>query len=359
MTTLENIIIELTKNPKTRPIDENALDFGSVFSDHMFIMEYAQGKGWHSPRIVPYGPIHLEPAAMCLHYGQEVFEGMKAYRAEDGTINLFRPDENFKRLNLSNDRLCIPEVDVDFCIEATKKLVEVDKDWVPSAPNTSLYLRPFIFCHEPNLGVKAGDQYLFVIIASPSGPYYKEGLNPVKIYVENTYVRTVKGGTGMAKTGGNYASSLKAGVEAHDQGYSQVLWLDGIENQYIEEVGAMNIFFRIGDEVITPELSGSILGGITRKSVVALLQKDGYKVSERRISISEVEEAHKNGQLKEVFGTGTAAVISPVGILKYNDNVMEINNQEIGELSQYLYDTLTGIQWGKTAGPEGWVVKVC
>lgn len=356
---MEKIKIELTKNPKAKPIDENSLDFGTEFSDHMFMMEYTEGKGWHSPRVVPYGPIALDPAAMCLHYGQEVFEGMKAYRTADGIINLFRPDENFKRLNVSNERLCIPPVDVEFCIEATKKLVEVDKDWVPSAPNTSLYLRPFIFSHEPNLGVKAGEQYLFVIIASPSGPYYPEGLNPVKIYVENQYVRTVKGGTGMAKTGGNYASSLKAGVEAHDQGYSQVLWLDGIENKYIEEVGAMNIFFRIGDEVITPELSGSILSGITRKSVVSLLQKEGYKVSERRISIAEVEEAYQKGELKEVFGTGTAAVISPVGILKYKENVMEINQQQIGELSQHLYDTLTNIQWGRATDSENWVVKVC
>lgn len=356
---MEEIRVELTKNPKAKPQDESKLAFGTTFSDHMFVMDYTEGKGWHDPRIVPFGDVALDPAAVCLHYGQTTFEGLKAYRAADGSINLFRPDENYKRLNVSDDRLCIPELDVDFCIEATRKLVEVDKDWVPSAPNTSLYIRPFVFSTNPDLSTHAGSEYKFMIICSPSGPYYPEGLNPVKIYVEGKYVRAVKGGTGMAKTGGNYAASMKSGEEAHQQGYSQVLWLDGVENKYIEEVGAMNIMFVIGDEVVTPELSGSILSGITRKSVIALLRAEGRKVSERRISIQEVEEAYDKGLLKEAFGTGTAAVISPVGVLKYKDKVMTINNGEIGQVSQHLYDTLTDIQWGRSEGPEGWIVKVC
>lgn len=356
---MESIKIELTAYPKQKPQDENNLPFGRNYSDHMFIMDYKKGKGWHDARIVPYAPILLDPAAMCLHYGQEVFEGMKAYRTQEGKINLFRPYENFKRLNVSNERLCIPELDVDFCVEALKKLVETEKDWVPSAPNASLYIRPFIIATEAHLGVKAADEYMFIIICSPSGPYYKEGLNPVKIYVEENYVRAVKGGTGMAKTGGNYASSIAADVKAHEEGYSQVLWLDGVEKKYIEEVGAMNIFFVIGDEICTPMLNGSILSGITRKSMIEVLRSEGYKVNERRISIAEVEQAYDSGLLKEVFGTGTAAVISPVGTLKAGDRVMEINGGKIGTISQHLYDTLTGIQWGKIKDTYGWVVEVC
>ncbi len=353
------IRIERTSTPKAKPVDENNLPFGCTFSDHMFVMNYSEGKGWHDARIVPYAPFQIDPAAMCLHYGQTVFEGMKAYRAADGRILLFRPEENYLRMNVSNERLCIPPVDVDFCVEATKKLVEVEKEWVPHVPNTSLYLRPFVIATEPHLGVKVADEYLFFILCSPSGPYYPEGLNPVKIYVETNYVRAVKGGTGMAKTGGNYASSLKAGEEAHRQHYSQVLWLDGVEKKYIEEVGAMNIFFVIGDEAVTPMLSGSILSGITRKSVVELLKKEGYQVSERRVSIQEIEDAYDKGLLKEVFGTGTAAVISPVGELKVGDKVMQINDGKIGQLSQHLYNTLTAIQWGKIEGPKGWSIEVC
>ncbi len=356
---MQEIRVELTKNPKAKPQDENNLTFGTTFSDHMFVMDYKEGRGWYDPRIVPYAPVALDPAAVCLHYGQTTFEGMKAYRAADGAINLFRPDENYKRLNVSDDRLCIPELDVDFCIEATKKLVEIDRDWVPSAPNTSLYIRPFVFATNPDLATNAGTEYTFMIITGPTGPYYPEGLNPVKIYVESKYVRAVKGGTGMAKTGGNYAASMKSGQEAHDQGYSQVLWLDGVENKYIEEVGAMNIMFVIGDEVVTPELSGSILSGITRKSILELLKAEGRKVSERRISIEELEEAYDKGLLREAFGTGTAAVISPVGVLKYKDKVMTINDGRIGEISQHLYDSLTDIQWGRAQGPDGWIVKVC
>ena len=356
---MQNIKIELTKTPKAKPTDESKLGFGKIFSDHMFIMDYDTGMGWHDARIVPYGDITMSPAAMCLHYGQEVFEGMKAYRTAEGKIQLFRPEENFKRLNLSNQRLVIPQIDEEFAIEAVKELVKVDADWVPHAEGTSLYIRPFIIACDPFLGVRPGDKYMFIIILAPSGAYYASGLNPVSIYVEKNYVRAVKGGMGFAKTGGNYAASLIGQDEAHKENYSQVLWLDGVERKYIEEVGAMNIFFVIGDEVVTPELQGSILPGITRKSVLELCRSWGMKANERRISIDEIADAYKNGQLKEVFGTGTAAVISPVGHLKYGDLVMEINNNEIGAISQKLYDTMTGIQWGRLPDEFGWIKPVC
>ena len=355
---MANIKIELTKSPKLKPQDETKLGFGQTFTDHMFIMDYDTGLGWHDARIVPYAPIEMSPAAMCLHYGQEVFEGMKAYRTESGKINLFRPEENFKRLNVSNERLVIPAIDVDFAVEAVKELVKIEADWVPSADGASLYIRPFIIAVDPFLGVRPGDKYMFMIILSPSGAYYSSGLNPVSIYVEQNYVRAVKGGMGFTKTGGNYAASLIGQNEAHKQNYSQVLWLDGVERKYIEEVGAMNIFFVIGDEVVTPSLQGSILSGITRKSVIELCNAWGLKVSERKISIDEVADAYKNGQLKEVFGTGTAAVISPVGHLKWGEMLMEINDNKIGEISQKLYDTMTGIQWSKIEDKFNWVVEV-
>ena len=355
---MQEITIQRTTTPKQKPVDETKLGFGSVFTDHMFLMNYKTGEGWINPRIVPYGPIDLDPAAMCLHYGQEIFEGMKAYRADDGRIMLFRPEENFKRMNASNERLCIPQVDVDFCVHAVNELVKLEKDWVPHIKDTSLYIRPFVFATDPHLGVRAGDEYTFAIILAPSGPYYAEGLKPVKIYVEHKWARAVKGGTGMAKAAGNYATSLIAQVEAHDQGYSQVLWLDGAQKKYIEEVGAMNIFFKIGDEIVTPMLSGSILPGITRKSVLELLRSLGYNATERLIPMQELVDAYNAGELKEVFGTGTAAVISPVGTLKYDDLVMTINNGEIGPVSQMLYDKLTGIQWGREPDTFGWTREV-
>ncbi|MBC8570054.1 branched-chain amino acid aminotransferase [Zongyangia hominis] len=355
---MNNLRIELAKNLKPKPQDETKLGFGDIFTDHMFLMDYDEGQGWHDARIVPYGPLPLDPAAMALHYSQEVFEGMKAYRAEDGRILLFRPQENFARLNRSNDRVCIPQIDEEFALQALIELLKIEKDWVPHLKDTSLYIRPFIIASDAHLGVRPANSYLFVIILSPSGPYYKEGLNPVKLYVENNYVRTVRGGTGMAKTGGNYAASLKAQVEAHEQNYSQVLWLDGVEKKYIEEVGAMNVFFVIDGEVITPELVGSILPGITRKSCIEMLRGMGYKVTERRLSIQEVAEAYKAGKLDEAFGTGTAAVISPIGHIKWGDLIMDINNNEIGDISMKLYNELTGLQWGRIPDPYGWVVEV-
>lgn len=353
-----DIRIERTTTPKEKPTDESKLGFGHIFTDHMFVMNYDTGLGWHDARIVPFGDISLSPAAMCLHYGQEIFEGLKAYRTADGSVQLFRPDENFKRMNVSNERMVIPPVNEEDCLQALKTLVKLEEDWVPHTDGASLYIRPFIFATDPYVGVRPADHYLFIIILSPSGAYYSTGLNPVKIYVEKKYVRAVRGGTGFAKTAANYAISLKGQQEAHEQDYEQVLWLDGVEQKYIEEVGSMNIFFVIDGEVITPQLTGSVLPGITRKSALEICKKRGYKVSERRITIEEVAKAYDEGKLNEVFGTGTAAVISPVGHLKWGDKIMTINNNEIGPISQMLYDTMTGIQWGKIEDEFGWTVKI-
>ncbi len=353
-----DIKIERTSTPKEKPTDETKLGFGHIFTDHMFIMNYDAGQGWHDARIVPYGNLSLSPASMCLHYGQEIFEGLKAYRTADGSVQLFRPDENFKRMNVSNERMVIPAINEEDMLYALKKLIEIENDWVPHTEGTSLYIRPFIISTDPYVGVKPADHYLFMIILSPSGAYYSTGLNPVKIYVEKKYVRAVRGGTGFAKTAANYAISLKGQEEAHEQDYEQVLWLDGVEQKYVEEVGSMNIFFVIDGEVITPELTGSVLPGITRKSAIEICKSKGYKVTERRISIEEIAQAYDDGKLDEVFGTGTAAVISPVGHLKWGDKIMTINDNKIGSISQMLYDTLTGIQWGTIEDTFNWIVKI-
>lgn len=355
---MQEIKVELTKHPKEKPAPGASLPFGSIFTDHMFIMNYDLGQGWHDPRIVPYGPIEMEPSAMCLHYGQSVFEGMKAYHTQDNRTLLFRPDKNMARLNVSNDRLCIPPIDEEFAKEAIEKLVSIEEDWIPHEDGTSLYIRPFIIGVDPHIGVHPAHHLLFIVICCPVGAYYPEGLDPVKIYVETNYVRAVRGGMGFTKTAGNYAASLKAQDEAEQQDYTQVLWLDGVERKYIEEVGTMNVFFVIDDEIVTPGLQGSILSGITRMSCIELLRSWGLKVSERKLSIQEVADAASEGRLKEAFGTGTAAVISPIGHLKWGDDVMEINHGEIGPLSHRLYDTLTGIQWGKIPDDFGWTVEV-
>ena len=352
------ISITKTTTPKQKPQDQSKLGFGNYYTDHMFIMNYDDGEGWHDARIVPYAPIPLDPAAMCLHYGLEVFEGMKAYRTPDNRIQLFRPEKNMARLNVSNERLCIPKIDEEFCVEAIKKLVAIDSDWIPSLPGTSLYIRPFIFAVDAHVGVHPAHHLMFVVILSPVGAYYPNGLDPVDIYVEQKYVRAVKGGMGFTKTGGNYAASLKAQDEAEDKGYTQVLWLDGVDRKYIEEVGTMNVFFVIGDEIVTPELSGSILSGVTRMSVIELLRNKGYKVTEKRISIQELFDAHDNGTLKEAFGTGTAAVISPIGSFEWNDRKITVADGGIGKISQMLYDTLTGIQCGTLPDEYHWTVEV-
>ena len=324
----------------------------------MFIMNYETGKGWFDPRIVEYQKIALEPSAMVFHYGQEMFEGLKAYKADDGRILLFRPDKNIERANNSNRRLCIPEIPEDLFLEAIKKLVKIDEAWIPTKPGPSLYIRPFVIATDEFLGVRPSDTYLFMIICSPVGAYYPEGLNPVKIWIEDDYVRAVRGGIGEAKTGGNYVASLAAQVKAHDEGYSQVLWLDGVERKYIEEVGAMNIFFKIDGTVVTPMLNGSILPGVTRNSCIELCKSWGMKVEERRISAEELFTAAREGRLDECWGSGTAAVISPVGHLRWMDEVIQIHDGGIGPVSQKLYDTVTGIQLGKIEGPKGWSVEV-
>ena len=345
-----------TTTPKTKP-DENSLGFGRFFTDHMFIMDYKEGTDWHSPRIVPYAPLQLDPSVAVFHYGQAVFEGMKAFRAPDGRVLLFRPEQNMARLNRSNARMCIPQFDEEFALRAIKELVALDADWIPSAPGTALYLRPFVIATDAVLGVRASSSYQFIVILSPVGAYYPEGINPVGIYVEPHYVRAVRGGTGYAKAAGNYAGSLLAQKEAKEKGYSQVLWLDGLERKYVEEVGAMNVFFNIDGELITPDLGDSILPGITRDSVLHLLRSWNVPVSERRLSAEEIFTAHEEGRLIEAFGCGTAAVISPIGKLEWNGKVIVIGEGKTGVLSQRLYDTLTGIQNGLLPDEFGWMME--
>lgn len=349
-----DIRVEKTENPKAKPAKGQKLGFGHIFTDHMFVMNYDEGQGWHDARVVPYQDITLSPAAMVFHYGQTMFEGLKAYKGENGEVYLFRPDMNAKRANKSNERLCIPEIPEDDFVAAVKAVVDVDRDWIPSEPGTSLYIRPFVIATDDHLGVAPSKSYLFIVILSPSGAYYESGLAPVGIWIEDEYVRAVRGGIGFAKTGGNYAASLAAQVKAHDGGYSQVLWLDGVERKYIEEVGAMNIVFKINGKIVTPMLNGSILPGITRNSVLELCRSWGYEVEERKISVDELVEAAHSGALEEVFGTGTAAVVSPVGKLRYKEEVFTIGNGGIGELTQKLYDEITGIQWGKREDTRGW-----
>lgn len=356
--TMLNIRYEKTTAPKELPKEDNPLKFGTIFTDHMFIMNYETGKGWHDARIVPYAPLSLDPSAMVFHYGQEMFEGLKAYKTEDGRTLLFRPDKNIERANNTNRRICIPEIPEEDFLDAIKAVVKTDEAWIPTKPGTSLYIIPFVIATDPFLGVRPSDTYMFIIILSPVGAYYPEGLNPVKIWIEDEYVRAVKGGVGEAKTGANYVASLAAQVKAHDDGYSQVLWLDGVERKYIEEVGAMNIFFKINGTVVTPKLNGSILPGVTRNSVIELCKTWGVPVEERKISVDELYEASNNGSLEEVFGTGTAAVISPVGHLRFEDHVMQVSDGGIGELSQRIYDTITGIQLGDIEDTFNWTVEV-
>lgn len=350
--------IKLTANPKVKPsFDSKTLGFGKYFTDHMMVMEYANG-AWGEPEIIPYEDFNMSPATTCLHYAQGIFEGAKAYKTKEGKITVFRIDENFKRMNRSAERLCMPTFDSEVVKEALFELLKLESDWIPTGEGTALYIRPTMIGTDPVLGVHASHTYKLYIILSPVGAYYANGLQPTKIMVEENYVRASIGGTGEAKCMGNYAASLLAGEMANKKGYDQVMWLDAKERKYVEEVGSMNMFFVIGDEVITPELVGSILPGITRKSSVEFLKANGYKVSERRISMDEIVEAYNNGTLKEAFGTGTAAVISPVGVIAYKGVDMHINNDKMGEITKYLYDNLTGIQYGRIEDKFGWVTKV-
>ena len=353
-----DIQITKTTSPKAKPADESKLGFGKIFTDHMFVMDYAPDKGWHDARIVPYQPFPLDPACVIFHYAQEIFEGLKAYRTADNTIQLFRPDCNGQRMQDSADRMCIPKIPVEDFVQAVKTLVEVDKDWVPHSDGASLYIRPFVFATDVGMGVHASRNYTFCVICAPSGAYYAEGIDPVRIYVEDEYIRAAPGLTGFTKCGGNYAASIKAGEMAEQQGFAQVLWLDGVERKYIEEVGAMNIFFKINGTVVTPQLNGSILPGITRRSAIELCREWGIPVEERKISVDEIVEAARTGAMEECFGTGTAAVVSPVGELRYENEKMSITGGKIGPVTQRIYDTITGIQLGKIEGPEGWSVEV-
>ena len=351
--------IRITKAASLKPHPKDSeLAFGTVFTDHMFLMDYKDGKGWFDPRVEPYGPLSLDPATAVLHYAQELFEGLKAFRGRDGKIRLFRPQKHAERLNNTARRMCIPPIEPDLVIKSWTTLVALDRDWVPSSVGTSLYIRPTIIASEAFLGVRPARSYLYFVILSPVGAYYPEGMAPVRILVVDKYVRAVEGGVGGVKTAGNYAASLYASEEAKHAGFTQVLWLDGVHRKYIDEVGTMNIMVKIGDEIITPPLTGTILSGVTRDSALALMRGWGLKVSERQISIDEVVQAHKQGTLEEVWGTGTAAVISPVGELSYKGEKMVISGGEIGPLTRKLYDAIVAIQYAQAPDPHNWAVEV-
>lgn len=347
--------VAVASERKAKPQDETDLGFGTLFTDHMFSMKFEEGKGWYDAKIGPFENFSLSPACSVLHYSQTIFEGLKAYHTDEGA-NLFRPWDNFKRMNISAKRMCMPQIDEEFVLECLDKLLEIEKDWIPKAAGTSLYVRPTMMAVDPYLGVTAGKQYLFFIILSPVGAYYASGLSPINIYVEDEYVRAVEGGTGFAKAGGNYAASLLAGEIAHKKGFAQVLWLDGKENKYVEEVGSMNIFFKIRGELVTAPLAGSILPGITRDSVITLARDVfGVNVREEKIAIEDVFAENASGGLEEVFGTGTAAVISPVGGMTWKSKDIVVADGSMGELTKKLYDTLTGMQYGKVRDDFGWI----
>ncbi|MFV1884591.1 MAG: branched-chain amino acid aminotransferase [Balneola sp.] len=351
------IKIEEAEYSRIGEVDFDNLQFGKILGDHMFEMHFRNG-AWGEPSIKPFGKIEITPALNVMHYGQAVFEGMKAFYVDENTVNIFRPDVHFERFNKSAQRICIPETDYETFITALEELIRLDKKWIPKKPGTAMYIRPVIFASDDYLAARVSDVYSYYIITSPVGAYYAEGFNPVSLTTPNGYVRAVKGGTGEAKTAGNYAASFLPAKKAQQEGYTQVLWLDAIENKYIEEVGTMNIHFLIGDTLVTPELTGSVLAGVTRKSVTALADEWGYNVEERRISIDEVFEASRNGSLKEVFGSGTAAVISPVGLIQHNGETIHIGNGRIGDFAQRLFDEITGIQYGKIEDRHGWVHSV-
>lgn len=352
--------IEIIKQDifKQKPTDESKLGFGRIFTDYMFAMEYNAKDGWHNPRVQPYQNLSLDPATTALHYGQEIFEGLKAYRSQDGSIRLFRPTDNLSRMSDSAERLCMPRLDEELAFEGLKTLLQVEKDWIPHSDGTSLYIRPTMIATDAFLGVRPSDTYLFFIILSPVGSYYANGLAPIGIWVEDEYVRAVRGGIGTTKAAANYAASLYGATKAAEEGYAQVLWLDGIEHKYVDEVGSMNMFFVIDGELITAPLGGAILDGITRRSVLELARKLGYKATERPIAITELFEAAEKGSLNEAFGTGTAAVISPVGRLRWGEKDITICNGQIGPIAQRLYDNLVGIQYGRVEDPFHWSVTL-
>ncbi|MDF1578227.1 MAG: branched-chain amino acid aminotransferase [Desulfobulbales bacterium] len=345
------------KELKAKPAGKK-LGFGVHFTDYMLVMSYREGAGWAAPAIKKYGAFSLDPAAMVLHYGQAIFEGLKAYRGREDRVYLFRPADNLHRMNDSAVRMCMPVIPVDEVLAAMQQLLSLERDWVPDIGGASLYIRPTMIATEAALGVRPAREYLFFIILSPVGAYYPEGFNPVKICVTDKYVRAVRGGVGNVKTAGNYAASIIAALEAQAKGYTQVLWLDAVERRYVEEIGTSNIFFLIKGELITPALSGSILPGITRDSVIKLARSWGIKVTERPITINEVIAALEDGSLAEIFASGTAAVISPVGALNYKDREYPVNGETTGPLAQRLFDELQGIQYGERRDHFGWRVPV-
>lgn len=352
------IKITRTTSPRPKPEDPTKLGFGTVFTDHMFVMDYDEGQGWHDAKIVPLADLAIHPGAAVFHYGAEVFEGLKAYRTDDGSVQLFRPVDNMQRMRDSAERIQLPDFDADFLLSAILKLVELDQDWVPDVPSASLYIRPFEFCTDIDLGLHSIAHAKMMVILSPVGSYLSGGLKPVDILIEDNDVRAVRGGTGYAKCGGNYAAANRAAAKAEQKGFQQVLWLDGVHRQYIEEVGGMNVMFKIGGKIVTPALTGSVLPGITRRSCIQLLKDKGYEVEERLISVEEVMSALEKGEMEEAWGCGTAAVISPIGSFAYQDRQLVVNDRQIGSCAQDLYDTLTGIQWGRREDSYGWIVKV-
>ena len=353
-----DITVTRSDHLKQKPADEGSLGFGRLFTDHMFLMDYEVGRGWHSARVVPYDNFPMDPAAMVFHYGQAIFEGMKCYRRSDGGLQLFRPRDNFARMSRSAARMGMPVLDEETALEGLRQLILLDQDWVPHRDGTSLYIRPTMISMDVGLGVHASKTYRFFIILSPVGAYYKEGLKPVSIYVEDEYVRAVRGGVGFTKCAGNYAASILAGDVAEKKGFSQVLWLDGVEQRYVEEVGSMNMMFAYGQKIVTPRLNGSILPGITRDSVLTLARQLGYETEEGRLDVHEIFADAKAGRLTEAFGTGTAAVISPVGTLALKDEKVVLGDGGIGPIAQKLYDTLTGIQYGRLPDQNNWILPL-
>ncbi|MBI5246443.1 MAG: branched-chain amino acid aminotransferase [Elusimicrobia bacterium] len=345
------------RGPASLP-DPAKLGFGQLFTARMLTADWDEGRGWHDARIEPYGPISLDPAAKVFHYGQEIFEGLKAYRWRDGAAMLFRPEMNAARFNRSAVRLALPPVPEELFLRGIEELVRLERDWIPGAPGTSLYIRPTLIAVEPTLGVRPSARCRYFVILSPSGAYYAAGFTPVRILVEDHYVRAVPGGTGSAKTGGNYAASLAAGLKAKELGYEQVLWLDGIERRWVEEVGAMNIFFVAGGRLVTPPLSDSFLAGVTRDSVLRLAGHLGIPAEERPVAIDGLLADLRAGRVTEAFGTGTAAVVSPVGVLGYRGEAHPVGDGGVGPVTQRLYDTLTGIQYGAVPDPFGWMRRV-
>jgi branched-chain amino acid aminotransferase len=351
------ITVQTAATRKPRPQDSE-LVFGRIFTDHMAMIDYEDGRGWLNPRVVPYGPLTLDPASAVLHYGQELFDGLKAFRGSDGRVRVFRLDRHCRRMAGGAARLCMPAIDIELMSETLLAFLRVDKDWVPASQGTSLYIRPTLIATEPFLGVRPSKQYTFFIIASPVGAYQGAAFTPANIWIEDKYVRAAPGGLGAVKAGANYVASLLAAEEAKQRGYAQVLWTDAVEHRHLEEVGTMNLVVRIGDEFITPALDGTILGGITRDSVMTLLREWGHEVSERSLGIDELLVAHKKGTLREVFGCGTAAVITPVGELGWKGDRIVINGGQAGELAARLYQTITRIQYGAIPDPYGWITIV-